>query len=195
MAKMNGSEICRTSFYWSLKPIIICMKCFGIQLDISLHSKKTNKLKKFLGFLGVLLIIFNVLINLSFLSAQISGWISNKDSNNSSEKDFLLRKYNLVNLIAPELVSLTEILLVIAPHVIFFVNSWTIKWKNLWQTLQGVQQDMQLGEPFHKNCRKQCLTGFLLFLLVHFRSFFKYLEFIPSNVRFFQGFFVNRVLR
>lgn len=145
-AKSRESQL---TFEWSFKPIILLLGFFGIK--ISSHRHNFSTVLRGLFFLFLNLFVNNV----SFL------YIFTKNlAGNTSKPKGTAAFLNSVGGI------LVKVLLAIGIHFAFLFISFSSKWKDLWDSLLAIQQEMNLSASFYRSCRRNCYFALLLLILV-----------------------------
>lgn len=147
--------IMEARFEWSLKPILLWMKLLGIKLDTSTQTSYWVYLMILITSCSVLL--HNSLVNFVSLITNFSIFWGVKFSATS--------KVDLIYNSSARLVDL--IFLVGIPVAFTFFTRMCGHWKNLWENLVQIQEEMNLSLHFHQRCRKHCYLALFLLALVN----------------------------
>ena len=174
---MENVEIVKQeNFAWSFKSILILMRIFGLQSDISSPSR--SFLFKFvqyaLSFFAILLLLAGWFY---FISRGIELYFKY-----GLYTTFVVEIYwnndNISKEIGDEVVRLHLILcfrrdyrlalILISPSILLVHFYLTGRWKNLWLNVQKIEEEMQLGNQFFRICRNRCcyLALCVLFLVI-----------------------------
>ena len=169
------------SFQWSLKPLLIVMKAIGMNLDLSnpRSAKDGRRIRRVIGQSFVLAIGFgllasNLVINCMSIRQDLKIKVIFAENNQKlSFKIFhfhpnggeIPRNQYMYQFFAGPLIEhLSQVVLVCGNHFSFFILALIVtnKWKNLWNTLMTIQQEMELSDLFYRKCRQRCLITLAL---------------------------------
>lgn len=178
--KLPNREI--SSFPWSFRPLLICMKIFGMNLEDQSAYDKVSLIQKASRFLllifGVVLLMSNVFINCMSIQYDLKvkidrvnnyGYIKLTFFSDDPEKQ---TKFLYFYVAGPIFEHLAHVALVTGNHLIFFCTLLlTSKWSTIWFRLIQIQQRMRMNMNFYRKCRNYCLfaLGSLVpsFIFVH----------------------------
>lgn len=159
---MNGK---RNTFAWSLKPLINLMILFGIRLDVLSPMRKVTKM--IIQFFGLLLIFINFVdFFIQCIFYAFVFWTAVVE---------LVRAINNITSMAIGDEFARMCLMEVIPMIIHWYSIFAVptmfmnhlfrtgQWKELWLTVNKIQEEMDLSAKFYKKCRNQCYLaiGFL----------------------------------
>ena len=166
---MASSDEKIKKFQWSLKPLIIFLKCVGISLNISdenLHGKVFVPI--IVSLLGFCIILANLYLNgprgIEYGSLE---WMKDIQNYESVFIYFYFNSFAIVKLvkIISNIIFFCYVPLI---HFTFILSVlWQSNWSELKSLLRKIQNKMKLNEEFHRKLRWQCFTALLLLFLVY----------------------------
>ena len=157
------------NFEWSLKPFIVSMK-FVLGLDLSVSSTRNRKSRSYVFFpaIGMFIIISYLSINgpCGFFSFRTLH-DRNKRLYNENPVDIAPEKSEDFFELLKDFCRMPLFLSTPIIHLFFMGNVlFTRNWKDLCFVLLKIEQEMRLGEDFHRKCRNKCLVALGLLVLV-----------------------------
>lgn len=162
-------------FRWSLLPLVIFMKVFGMKLDDHSEEKRLP-IKKIISCLnqivGFAILVSNLYIN--FMSMKHDLQIKSELFINEDRIKFNLfglqdgeiemhAKFSFFYIEGPLFEHFVQVALVSGNHFFFFLALLlTDKWYNVYCLLIEIQQKLRLNNDFHRECRNRCLQAICL---------------------------------
>ena len=154
----------RKKFDWSLKPLIICMR-FASGCNLNISSKFTSKAIRFaVPVMGLFYVMAHLVVN---GPCALFSHKARYDEMKSLFKINLMKKEE-VSYLAGDVIKISLFFSTTLIHLIFMANVLlTKKWRNVWNILQKIHQEMKLDNVFHGKLRRHCLVVLSLFILVN----------------------------
>lgn len=141
----------RSGFVWSLKPIFVWMRLFGIELDCS--AIRSNRQHIVLLCISIFVFGLDVLTQAIFHSSFIIEFhTAFKDLNHDSFIQRLIYIFGCITLTV----------FTVVPHFFFIITART-NWKKLFDTMQQIDSCFRLDIAF-KRCRQ--ITNIRMALLI-----------------------------
>ena len=134
------------------------MKCLGIQLNVSHPTSYWMYLMILITSCSILL--HNTLVNFVSLITNLTIFWGIKYSATS--------KVDLIYNSSARVIDL--VFLVGIPVAFTFLTRMGGRWKELWNNLLEIQQEMDLDLDFHRKCKRHCYIALFLLLAVLFWS-------------------------
>ena len=145
-----------TNFAWSFKPILVWMKLIGIDLNSSQQLRsRICRYSQLLHRVFTLLLISGHGI---YKGLKICGVVPKSPETYPSSKSLTLER-------TIELYFITYITYNLATHVLLMAVT-AVKWKELWQTLQQIEDQFLLDNDHFQQCRKVVIIGLSMLALV-----------------------------
>ena len=175
----------KSSFFWSLKPLLFFAKVFvGVPLDFSHFSKTPPKIRQFLFIFGYLILMWNLLINgPRGINIANFAWM---DKRKNYRSPFIFFKDNSDALLQFVVDSTTIIFFTTVPLIQFIfltTITWSRKWADLISTLKVIANEMKLSKSFYRKCRTSSLIALFVLLLV-FKTLIHIFELLHSKMGF-----------
>lgn len=151
------------AFRWSLKPVLMFMKFFGIKLDGTDEMSYCSRIvvSFFLIFLTSMTVlnckILHIIHKIDYVFTPTDEI---KDMTSEDKKQFVL------HIIFTLFSDVTNIILVFGSYLILILISVNGAWKKIWSNLMVIQSKFRLFEISQKQERKNCYIGLMIFLLV-----------------------------
>ena len=146
------------TFEWSFKPIILWMKIWGIRLDTSSNSLG----RAIFLVIGFIALLTNFAINGFSFYTVLDILMSNRTSKIVAYLPANISSATLVNVGMEQSFTIS---LMVGDHLIFFIVSLTT-WRNFWQHLMQIQEQLKLTDKFFHSCRKITFIALLFLVLV-----------------------------
>lgn len=156
----------RREFEWSLKPILILTKFFGIKLNV---TENVSLLSRFaLNFAGlghlISILVYGIITIQKHQTENNNMLVTNNEFSNYSKLD--QAKYFLY-VKSAQMLFLFDMVCCLIPYLIIIIQfSLSKNGISLWNTLIKIQEDFQLSEMFHRKVRTQCYIFIPLFFMV-----------------------------
>ena len=144
----------RANFDWSLKPVILALNGLGIPLDVT--GKTSPNVRLAILLLGCFTLTINVTLHLMSFSVTVGNFI-NCSANENATRSII--NYGIGHAVHGFFVAGVQLAFVV---VVLFTD----RWKDVWDSLQVVQNEMNLGYKFHFSTRIQCIIALALISMV-----------------------------
>lgn len=149
MKVLNRTQ--RFPFRWSLKQWIILLKSIGIKLD---EAKTTT------NYWGIILLCFNILLNLFFTIVMIDRLRKPGFGVDGAE-------LTCANLLSIGISRVDFTLYVAGTHAAFLINFYNRQWNRLWTCFQQAQLLFKPNKSFRYRIKKFSDINLILFFVVY----------------------------
>lgn len=179
--KISSTSIITSRFEWSMKPILLTLKCLGIELDSKNRSFRSIKI----FILGLILLGINLFMNgcslynhlfqnqviVPIAVNYIIEYVPELMIANHSDGEVLPEKSTKedATLHYPERTDhIAFVILFSGVHLSFMITCYlTRRWADIWNSLLEINQEMELSKHFHRRIRRNSFIALLLFFLVY----------------------------
>ncbi len=145
------------SFEWSLKPLTIWAALIGFDLNLNPKGRLSTAPRFLVLALGFVLFLSNLWVNIEALGYAYY-------------LRFFLRAVTDITILIKVLSGFTAdgILFIGLPLIFFAFSLFGNRWNKVREQLSYIQQETQLSEKLHRECRKQCCIALVLLFIVRY---------------------------
>ena len=163
----------KTTFSWSFKPLVLVAK-IAAWIPLNFSTKNRSSLMRILVtiFLGSFSLLAHFIVN-GPRSINVGNFLWTKKIQEYDSPEHFFEYYPDAKLqLAVDTIQIIFFLALLFIHFILIVTmiALTQKWKRLLRIVKKLRREMNLGEEFHRKCRRLCIIAVLFLLLVKIES-------------------------